>query len=108
MNTILPRVYQVVGCQEGDTLPGFSSIGGYTIIYLTRKGQTLCSKCATKNVDEHDPVADAGTYDEGEDLTCDDCEETIESSYGPVSVEPETVRYGEEVICPTSGEFTAT
>src|ERR1700747_2819068 len=69
-------------------LPFYSWPGSYTIIYLTRGGDTLCAECATKEIrawmydDSDDPPVEYGTYDEGPVIQCDDCNRDIESSYG--------------------------
>ena len=82
---VLPSVYKRAGVPAGDKLPQYTTLGGYTILYVTRHGETLCAKCASENTDREDPVTDAGTFDEGEPEHCANCYREIESSYGPVS-----------------------
>ena len=94
MGAILPNVYQVAGVREGETLPSFSSVGGYTIIYYSKRGEPFCGGCATKHEDEHDPIMHAGTYDEGPTLECSECGTDIESSYGDPNSDDE--RYDHE------------
>lgn len=67
---------------ESNQLPAFSSIGGYTIIYLTKKDEVVCAKCANDPIGNDIHVQDCGTYDEGPDTACDVCECIIKSSYG--------------------------
>lgn len=98
MKAILPHIFSIAGVQLDEKLPQYSSIGGYTILYQTRKGNFLCAKCATAHDDEDDAVSHAGSYDEGEPVNCNTCEEEIESSYGPVTVD-------ETTISPTSSEY---
>ncbi len=58
------------------TLPQYTSIGSYTILYVDSKsGECYCAECAK-------PEHDAGTFDEGEPIPCDECGTAIESSYG--------------------------
>ena len=71
-------------------LEPFTGLGGYTIVYLPKKGKTqitgdeLCAKCAMEERDrgemEHGMLRD--TYDEGPVIFCDGCNCEIESSYG--------------------------
>jgi len=78
--------------------PAFSSIGSYTIRYLTADGADLCAACVNgengSDVGSDDAVYDdgstdpqwtvvaVGTYDEGPVIQCDHCNADIESSYG--------------------------
>lgn len=101
MKAILPSVFSIAGVSEGDRLPQYSSIGCYTILYQTRKGNFLCAKCASEHEDEDDAVSHAGSYDEGEPVNCNTCEVEIESSYGPVTVD-------ETTMSPNSTEYEAT
>jgi len=87
---ILPNVYQVVGVREGETLPSFTSVGCYTLIYYSKRAEPFCGKCATKHTDECDPITHAGPYDEGPTLECSECGKDIESSYGDPSSEEES------------------
>jgi hypothetical protein len=75
-------------------LPAFTSWGAYTLIYLTKEMETLCSDCATTDYFEwlyslntcegwqHDPPVYVQTYDEGPDEICAGCNKPIPSSYG--------------------------
>lgn len=73
-------------------LAAFTSIGCYPIYYLTEDGGVLCPACANG---EHgseaseDSAADkqwhliaCDVHWEGEPLSCDHCNEQIESAYG--------------------------
>ncbi len=82
MPAIHPSVYQIVGGKEGEDLPSFSSIGGYTIIYYSKEEDPYCGECASQHQEEHNPILHAGTYDEGPDLFCTECGKTIMASYG--------------------------
>lgn len=80
------RVYEIVGVEPGQPLPAFTSFGCYPIAYFTKRGDTLCAKCATEDDNgDDDPVTLADVYWEGEPIQCDDCGCDIESAYGPVS-----------------------
>lgn len=72
-------------------LPRSTSIGSYTLIYTTKRGDDLCADCALKSLqtetDEDDPAAYVGTYDEGRALYCAGCNVVIESSYGDPDAE---------------------
>ncbi len=81
-SAIHPSIYKIVGKTEGEKLPSFSSIGGYTIIYYSKKEDPYCGDCASKHDEEHNPILHAGSYDEGADVYCTECGRTIESSYG--------------------------
>ena len=67
-------------------LPSFTSIGCYTIIYVTKNNDCLCGDCATSwdKDNEWNPVKTSSTYDEGPDMECNGCANMIESSYGEV------------------------
>lgn len=82
MAQVSDTVYSIVGVTPGDRLPCYTSIGCYTIVYYTKRSTCLCGKCATKWEDETNPVVNAGTYDEGPTLSCEECGSEIESSYG--------------------------
>lgn len=84
MYAVNQSVYGTVGVAEGSKLPQYSSIGSYTILYVTQRNDCLCAKCAGKHRDHTNPVVAAGTYDEGDTLECEECGTDIESSYGPV------------------------
>lgn len=79
---VVDRVYEIAGVKRGETLPCQSSIGGYTIIYYSKRADPFCGKCASKHTDDCDPISYAGSYDEGPDLECSECGDKIESSYG--------------------------
>lgn len=78
-------VYRTVGVEVGGKLPSYSSIGGYAIIYYTRREDPVCGECASKWENDCDKIAHAGSYDEGPTLNCTECGCDIESSYGPES-----------------------
>ena len=63
------------------TLPTYSSVGAYPLLYATRRGNALCAKCA-QNADEYDPVTAVDVYWEGEPLECSGCDAEIGSAYG--------------------------
>lgn len=69
-------------------LPSYAWPGGYTLIYITKQGNTLCAACATMQEDDPDktPYDDEVTgydiYYEGPDVQCDECGKVLESSYG--------------------------
>ncbi len=67
-------------------LPHCSSLGGYTLIYLTAKDDVLCADCVNAG-DTDDHVALCDVYWEGPDTYCDECSEPIESSYGDPDAE---------------------
>jgi len=68
------------------SLPQYSSIGSYTILYLDKKGHALCARCASKPGAE---IVRESTYDEGPAIECDGCGKKIKSSYGvAVSARP--------------------
>jgi hypothetical protein len=78
---ILPAVYQYVGCLPGERLPRFA-IGGYPLLYLTRRNDVLCRDCAASDDDDASPVSAAGVHLEGPPVACDGCGVEIESAYG--------------------------
>lgn len=86
---VVDRVYEIAGVKRGETLPCQSSIGGYTIVYYSKRADPFCGKCASKHTDDCDPISYAGSYDEGPDLECSECGNKIESSYGDPEVEEE-------------------
>lgn len=67
---------------EDGTLPAYAWPGGYTLFYLTRDGLTVCADCANREVDDSQAVVGQDIYWEGPDMSCDDCEAEIKSSYG--------------------------
>lgn len=66
------------------TLPAFTSAGCYPLVYLTKRGNVLCAKCATANDDSDDPTTSGDIHWEGAPLDCDQCSWGIESAYGEV------------------------
>lgn len=69
-------------------LPQFSSLGGYTILYLDAKDVVLCADCAS---DPENEATASGSFDEGPPEYCEECNAEIESSYGdPDKDEPES------------------
>ena len=64
---------------DAERLPRFSSVGGYSILYLDAEDNVLCACCASLegllDINGH-------PFWEGPALDCDECGETIESSYG--------------------------
>ncbi len=75
-------------------LPACTSIGCYTLVYLTKGTDVLCAECATTDYFEwlyslntcdgwqHNPPIEVGPFWEGPDMNCDGCNKVIESSYG--------------------------
>lgn len=105
---IHPHVYGLVGIKAGEVFPSYTSIGSYTILYQTEKGEHLCGTCVNSYVNPDDPVTHAGTYDEGDSLECVECQKEIESSYGPITQpcdkEPDTLRCPVWADQPVMGE----
>ena len=79
---------------ENGNLPAFAWPGGYPIYYLCADGGILCPQCANKEsaVKEADKDADYPDFDqwrivasdinwEDASLTCDNCNQRIESAY---------------------------
>lgn len=62
--------------------PSFAWPGGYPLYYLDRAGNTLCPKCASRDIDASQAVTACDVHWEGEALTCDDCGAAIDSAYG--------------------------
>lgn len=69
----------------------FTSIGGYTLLYLTADNSCLCAACAngdngSEASETHDErqwrLVASDVYWEGPTLQCDHCNADIESSYG--------------------------
>lgn len=60
------------------SLPAYTSIGCYPIIYFTAPGNVLCASCASE--ESTPPTGDV--YWEGEPLSCDECGGMLESAYG--------------------------
>ncbi len=74
--------------------PAFTSVGCYTLIYYTEKGDILCANCASDthlpsdedNYDD-DPATMCDVYWEGPTQHCENCHAPIESSYGDPDAE---------------------
>jgi DNA-directed RNA polymerase subunit RPC12/RpoP len=63
--------------------PAFTSVGCYTLFYLTKAGEILCAACASKDEEnQEDPVVACDVYWEGPPMSCAGCNSEIESSYG--------------------------
>lgn len=92
------------------TLPSVTSIGGYTIIYVTRASDVLCAACAGAPGAES-PLT-AAPYDEGPAHECEECGAVIESSYGdPDAAKGEDMSAGtayDAVICAHGGSVIKT
>jgi hypothetical protein len=58
-----------------------SSIGGYTVLFTSDKGDALCAACAKRRYFIGKESVSCGTYDEGPAIQCDDCGEEIAASY---------------------------
>jgi len=80
---------------EGYLMPdgkfrAFTFVGSYPIFYKTKDGGCLCAKCASldgQTTDPDDPqwfIVAADIHWEGEPKECSNCDEGIESAYGPV------------------------
>jgi len=84
----LPRNYD-------GTLQAYAWPGGYPIYYLAADNGVLCPACANENIVLHelaDPecpdddqwrIVAAGVHWEGEPIVCENCNEGIDSAYGP-------------------------
>lgn len=60
--------------------------GGYSIIYYTRDGLTICHLCAS-DVDTSDPVVGSDVYWEGPTLYCEDGHACRDASGSPRAIE---------------------
>ena len=87
--TVLGSVYAHVGVPVGGTLPSYTSLGSYTILYYTVGHEVACASCASSWTDVEDPVGYADVFYEGEAVPCSGCGVMVESSYG--AVEPRKV-----------------
>ncbi len=76
------EVRRMVGATAGHPLPRYTSLGSYTILYVTKRGETLCAKCAEADTQEDDPVVGGQVFWEGPSEFCVNCNVEIESSYG--------------------------
>ena len=64
-----------------DTLPALSYVGFYNLIYLAPpRDDVLCADCATRRFRNGESLV-YGTYDEGPDLSCQDCGAAIQANY---------------------------
>jgi hypothetical protein len=75
------------------TFPRYSSVGCYSVLYVTADGDCLCADCVNEEAQhEDDPsweVECADIHWEGPSLRCGHCGEEIESSYGDPAEEGE-------------------
>ena len=67
-----------------DKLPQYSSIGCYTILYLSKASEPLCADCAS---DPENKADVCGDFAEGAPIECAVCGKQIESSYGDPDAE---------------------
>lgn len=65
--------------QESGTLKGYSSIGGYTVLFLDVYNNVYCNTCAT---DEIESIVKPFTHWEGDSLYCEGCNQELPSEYG--------------------------
>ena len=65
--------------EKDGVLKGYSSIGGYSVIFLDTRNNVLCAACASKQLEE---IEKAFVHWEGAPLACDECSEELESEYG--------------------------
>ena len=65
-----------------ETFSPYAWPGGYTIIFLDVENNLYCADCAKKAYIMEGIELIAGTYDEGPDMHCDECNAILESSYG--------------------------
>jgi hypothetical protein len=70
-------------CSDG-SVPAFSDLGGYPLVYLDREDSTLCADCAGRADGDGERLTVTVHY-EGEPETCDECGCEIASAYGPVA-----------------------
>jgi len=62
---------------ETKTLPRYTNVGSYPILYLTPTNDCLCADCATEETEE--PVQGHINYETP--TTCDECGDDIEAAY---------------------------
>jgi hypothetical protein len=62
----------------------YTPFGSYPVLYLDNESNVFCGKCAN---DAESEVVCGGVHWEGDPLTCDECQEEIESAYGPIEGE---------------------
>lgn len=64
---------------RGDVVRRPNYVNGYRVLYVDAEGNVLCGDCAAETDSQH-------PYWEGPDMTCDECDATIESAYGDPEV----------------------
>lgn len=79
-----PNVYQYTGTNAGKALPAHAWPGGYPLYYLDGDGCILCAPCATRASEYSSCTIAADVHWEGDALTCEQCNESIESAYGEI------------------------
>lgn len=67
--------------ERNGSLPSFTSLGAYTILYYTKDYEYLCADCATSDLDEEEEIV-YDVYYEGPVVQCSDCNKDLESAYG--------------------------
>jgi hypothetical protein len=82
-------------------LPSFTSLGGYPIIYLTKRCDLLCAKCAAEALDAEsdDPPIACDAFYEGSPHSCANCSDLIMSAYGDPYCEHTIGADGNCTIC---------
>ena len=60
------------------SLQPYAFPGGYTLIYLDRDNNCLCSICANNNDELDPPIVDVMIEYEDNDVYCDNCSENID------------------------------
>lgn len=68
-------------------LPAFTSLGGYTILYLDTHESVLCADCATNERNQGHNEPTGHLFEEGPSTSCEECNIEIESSYGDPDTE---------------------
>jgi hypothetical protein len=68
---------------ELESLPAFTSIGSYPLVYLTDDDEVLCPACASSAKHTGKDVR-GDVHWEGDALDCDECGVSMPSAYGPV------------------------
>jgi len=82
--------------------PAYSMVGGYPLVYLTANDSCLCAACVNgengSEVGRPDGIGDpdwtvksVSPYWEGAPISCENCNEEIESAYG----DPDATTYDE-------------
>lgn len=61
-------------------LPVFTYMGGYPLVYYTKRFEPMCAHCASWS--EPGGAEHVDVYWEGEPLECEGCGVEIESAYG--------------------------